>query len=148
MHELELEALAREELTPAELRALLERIGQAELGGSDAPTVGAVAEATGKAALEVGEMLASLRGEDFRRRFEHVLSNHEGRLRRLEQGKHPMANTEIKDYSHDAANFKLDRAKGKQEPRFNLVLAIIFAWAALLVVWLFAQSVLPLLRPG
>lgn len=134
MHELELEALAREELTPAELRVLLERIGQAELGGSDAPTVAAVAEATGLGTADVGSMLAALRGEDFRRRFEHVLSNHEGRLRRLEQGKHPMANAEIKDYSHDAENFKLKPEEKESTKGFNVILGIIIAVGFLILI--------------
>lgn len=124
-----LEALALEELSSAELRAVLARLGERELGGSDAYTVGAVAEATGFAAEEVGAVLASLRGAEFQARFAEVLSQHEARLARLEAGKHPMSNAEIKDYSHDAENFRLDPGAGKAVPHFAVVLAVLIAVA-------------------
>jgi len=133
----DLEALAREELTEAEVRSLLERLGREEFG-SDSPTVGAVAEATGESVQSIGARLAELRGDEFRARFESILNQHESRISRLEQGKHPMSNAQIKDYSHDAANFRLKPEEGKTSP-LQLGLGILAGIAAVVIVWLFLR---------
>lgn len=132
MTESTLEELAAQELTAAELRNLLERIGKTELG-SDAPTVGAVAEATGLTAAEVGHLLADLRGVSFQERFGNVLNDHEGRIRLIEKKLGGISPSKVKDYSHDAQNFKL---KPDSRPvRIDDVVVAIFCALLVILIW-------------
>lgn len=87
----EKESLLREHLEENEVRLLLERLGEREFGGDPRPTVGAVIEATGADPIEVGRLLAQIRGEAVGRRFEAAfaqhageLEEHEGRIEHLE----------------------------------------------------------------
>lgn len=132
MTESTLEELAAQELTAAELRTLLKRIGKAEFG-SDAPTVGAVAEATGLTAAEVGHLLADLRGASFQARFGTVLNDHEGRIRFIEKKLGGISPSKVKDYSHDAENFKL---KPDSKPaRINDIVVAIFCALLVILIW-------------
>lgn len=58
------QARLAEELTDEEVRDLLERLSENELGGSAKATVGAVMEATGTDLETVGRLLAEIRKED------------------------------------------------------------------------------------
>lgn len=133
MTESTLEELAAQELTAAELRNLLERIGKTEFG-SDAPTVGAVAEATGLTAAEVGHLLADLRGASFQERFGTVLNDHEGRIRFIEKKLGGISPSKVKDYSHDAENFKLI-PETKPVPVNDIIVAIFCALLVILIWW-------------
>jgi hypothetical protein len=59
----EVGAALEEQVSDAELKLLLSRLGEREQGGSSQPTVAAVAEATGFSRHEVGQALADLRRE-------------------------------------------------------------------------------------
>ncbi|MCB8931988.1 MAG: hypothetical protein M9921_01945 [Fimbriimonadaceae bacterium] len=90
-HRFEREALLQEHLEEGEVGALLERLGEREFGGDPRPTVAAVIEATGADPIEVGRLLAEIRGEAFERRFERAfaqhtqeLGDHEERIDKLE----------------------------------------------------------------
>jgi hypothetical protein len=86
--------LRQQEITDAELRELLERLGQEEMGGSGLSRVGDVVEATGASSQVIGRMLADIRKDDWERRFGlrqevvekkvethgRILSDHERRL--------------------------------------------------------------------
>ncbi len=138
MTESTLEELAAQELTPTELRSLLERIGRQEFGGSDAPTVGAVAETTGLSPLEVGQLLADLRGVAFQERFGALLANHEQRLTFIEQKFTGTVPSKIKDYSRDAENFKL-KPDSKPVRLNDIAVAIACAVLVLLIWWFFGR---------
>jgi hypothetical protein len=63
------EELLQEEIKDAELRQLLDRLGQQEFGGSGLSRVADVVEATGATPRAVAEALADIRKEDWERKF-------------------------------------------------------------------------------
>lgn len=78
--------LLNEQMSDAEVRTLLERLGSKEFGGSESATVGAVVEATGADLATVGRLLAEIRKEDFENRFGLQLKDHGRRIETLEHG--------------------------------------------------------------
>lgn len=88
-HEDLIEHLARQELTPAELTDVLERLScQAT---TELPTIGAVSEVTGASAEAIGRMLADIRGVSFQEAFGRRLDEHEAVLsvhREILEGHH------------------------------------------------------------
>lgn len=80
----EQQELLQERVSNDELHELLERLGQAELGGPEAPTVGAIVEATGASPVEIGRLLGQIRQEQFEKRFSDTFQDHEHRIEKLE----------------------------------------------------------------
>ncbi len=83
--QLRTEDLLSEQMSDAEVRTLLERLGSKEFGGSESATVGAVVEATGTDVEIVGRLLAEIRKENFEKRFGLQLKDHGRRIDTLEQ---------------------------------------------------------------
>jgi hypothetical protein len=79
-HEIDLEELAREELTNEEVREILERLSVAEFAGGDHPTLRDVSEATGVDLLAVGKILREIRQENLGELFGDRLDEHGQRL--------------------------------------------------------------------
>lgn len=79
-----LEQLAREPVSPQELRTLLERLGSQELGGPEEPDVRAVSEATGVPVEAIGRILADIRRKELHDRYGRDIERHERDIRRLE----------------------------------------------------------------
>ncbi len=75
-----LEEIATEELTPAEVREVLTRLAVNEFGGDDQATVATVAEVAGTSALVVGRLLAEIRHRSLDERFGSRLREYETRL--------------------------------------------------------------------
>lgn len=87
MHEF-LEEVAKETLSPEELRELLRRLAVTEFGGPEQTHLSDVAEATSTSVETLGRMLAQIRGETleaWRNRFESTLASHQERLASLER---------------------------------------------------------------
>ncbi len=101
MQELNLETLAREELTDAEVREVLERLGAEQMGGSERPTVGAVAEATGTGPEVIGRILGEIRKRDLEARFGTAIDRHEVEIKRLDQQTARLARERAKIYPQD-----------------------------------------------
>lgn len=78
-------SLLAEPLGEAEVRELLERLGQAEFGGDERATVGAVIEATGADPVQIARFLAEIRGKALEERFKSAFDDHETRIDRLEE---------------------------------------------------------------
>ncbi len=89
-----MEELLLEELTPDEVREVLQRLGSEELGGSENSRVLDVVELTGTEPVQVGRILADIRKEDWEERFGAILDSHSNRIDRLERSK----TTEQKSY--------------------------------------------------
>lgn len=96
-HEFE---LSREELSAGEVREILDRLGQDEMGGPDVARVRDVAEATGTSVQTIGRILADIRKEDWEDKFgkrqsvlETTVDEHSKKLQRhgelLERVKEP-----------------------------------------------------------
>lgn len=76
-------ALLAEEMTPEELRELLQRLGQQEFGEPQ-PTIGAVVEATGINAIAVSQTLKSLRSELLEVKIQKALQSTSVRIGHIE----------------------------------------------------------------
>ncbi len=63
------EELLAEEVTDAELREILDRLGQDEFGGSGQSRVGDIVELTGIPPEAIGRILADIRKDEWERRF-------------------------------------------------------------------------------
>ena len=61
--------LLEEAVSPAEVREILERLGQDEAGGPDVARIKDVVEATGAPAALIGRMLADIRKDDWEEKF-------------------------------------------------------------------------------
>lgn len=77
-------ALLAEEMTPEELRILLQRLGETEFGDPK-PTIGAVAEATNTDAIAISKMLRAIRNEHLDEKIEKALGPRDAKIERLEK---------------------------------------------------------------
>lgn len=75
------EDLAQQELSPEELRAVLDRL--ACDATAEVPTVGAVSEVTGVSPEVIGRILAQIRSEDLHEEFGKRLDEHDEKLKHL-----------------------------------------------------------------
>jgi len=79
-----LEQIASVELSPDEVRAVLERLGQEEFGLDGTTTVRDVVEATGADPTDIAAALQAVRGANLAHVYGRRLDDHEHRITRLE----------------------------------------------------------------
>ena len=131
------EDLARKELSQEELRDMLHRLAREELGGSDLPTVGSVAEATGATQETIGRILADLRGEQWdawRSQFESTTQEHKQRIEALEAK--PKSPAELTD---DELYERVRRVNFEKQGVYGLIIALILG-PAMIIGFMIALS--------
>jgi hypothetical protein len=109
--------LLAERLSAIEVSELLERLGNASLGGPEESTVGAVIEATGASPLEVGRLLAEIRQENLERRFSETFDDHEDRIERLELT--GVRKTQMREFDPEKRQILEELAAVEQRKRFR-----------------------------
>ncbi|MEQ1822229.1 MAG: hypothetical protein ABL949_06955 [Fimbriimonadaceae bacterium] len=80
--DVDLDALAAEELSSSELHQILNRLSAEEFG-SENPTVSAVAEATGASVVLVARILTDIRQQSLNEMFGSEISQHRKEIERL-----------------------------------------------------------------
>jgi hypothetical protein len=130
--------LLSECLSEAEVRELLERLGDASLGGPEEPTVGAVVDATGASPLEVGRLLAAMRQESLERRFCETFENHEDRIEKLELT--GPRTGQIREFDPEKRQILEDLAAVEQRNRSGGPLGVILMLLALLAMGAFLSN--------
>lgn len=78
------EELLNEEVTPDELREILDRLGQREFGGSPNSTIRDISESTSADPILIGRLLAEIRNEELQCRLGLQVEEHEQRIEHIE----------------------------------------------------------------
>lgn len=78
------EELLNEEVTPDEMREILQRLGQREFGGSPNSTIRDIAEGTSADPILIGRLLAEIRNEELQSRLGIKVEEHEQRIEHIE----------------------------------------------------------------
>jgi hypothetical protein len=130
--------LLGERLSDAEVRELLERLGDESLGGPEEPTVGAVIEATGASPLEVGRLLAEIRQESLERRFSETFDDHEGRIEKLELT--GVRTSQAREFDPEKRQILEELAAVEQRKRSGGPIGVVLILVALLAMGVFLTN--------
>lgn len=133
--------LAEEELSTAETRALLDRLAQEELGGSEMSTLKDVAEATGTPVDVLARMLADIRHvPEIKKKLdihEQRLNRHERQLNSSNTTRNSSTYSQYKQYKEWEQQEERDKAAKALVPTFATILVVI------IVISLVAQNAGP-----
>lgn len=135
------------ELSPEEVRSVLERLGRVEFGLEDKSTVGDIVEATSADPTDVLTALQLVRGTDLTEHYGARLDDHESRLTGLESSRTHGPSPHPLEKKTDAmlGLLKMQEVESlqrqKQAATYLVVLVVIGAVFALLVLVQFAGRV-------
>ena len=123
-----LEQLEAIELTPEEVRAVLDRLGQAEFRMDANSTLGDVVEATGADPSDVAMALQVVRGHDLTRVYGQRIDDHERCIGKLEEFRGPETVKEAREPEAGEALLKalrIQRAKELRAKKDQVTMAIV-----------------------
>lgn len=140
------EELLNEEVSPSELREILQRLGQREFGGSPNSTIRDIAEGTSADPVLIGRLLAEIRNEELQDRLGLQVEEHEQRIEHIE---HVQAEVQRDRRTYDplagldpeAVEELRNVAEERRRERENLPLSIIVAIIiSIYLIWYFIGS--------